>query len=112
MARVSASRIWIGCLAVAALGCSAPRQNGKPVDASQFARAEGRCQQEAISRYGAPPPGAPRGDDQCDAQSWLCRKTQAWMLKEGNPLSTATSRDRLVYEYTQSCLQKQGFRTP
>ncbi len=34
------------------------------------------------------------------------------MLKEGNPLSTATSRDRLVYEYTQSCLQKQGFRTP
>ena len=112
MARGTASRIWVGSLAVVALGCAAPRQHGKPVDSAHFTRAEARCRQEAISRYGAPPPGAPLRDDTCDAQSWLCRKTEAWMLKEGNPLSTATPRDRLVHEYTRTCLENRGFRTP
>lgn len=106
------SRVWIGWLVVVALGCSAPRQHGKQVDPTQFARAEARCQTEAISRYGAGPTDAPRHDDACDARSWLCRKTQAWMLKEGNPLSAATPHDRLVYEYTRTCLAKQGFRIP
>ncbi len=34
------------------------------------------------------------------------------MLNEGNPLSTATPRDRRVHEYTRSCLEKQGFEAP
>ena len=106
MGRGKSLGVWIGGLAVLALGCSTPKQHGKPVDPEHFARAEDRCQREAISRYGAPPPDARHRDDACDPQSWLCRKTQAWMLKEGNPLSTATSRDRLVYDYTK------GFRAP
>ncbi len=93
--------------------CSTPHQYGEVADPDEFARAETRCHDEATARYGrGPAEAAGRADERCDPQSWLCRRTKAWMLKEGNPISTATSRDRLVHRYTQRCLENQGFGPP
>ena len=101
-----------GWLAILAIGCATPTQLGKPVDPADFARAEERCRDQALARYGrgmAPKPGA---GDRCDAQSWLCRKTENWMLSEGNSLSTAEPRERLVHQATRKCLEARGYRVP
>ncbi len=94
----------------ATASCASPRQHGEPVSHDQFAHAEAACREEAVSRYGPPPARSARRDhDTCDAQSWLCRRTQAWMLNESNPLSTATTRDRMIHQHTQRCLERLGF---
>ncbi len=102
-------RVAAGVIAGLVLGCAAPTRHGERVDPEGYARAEAVCRDQAVARYGAPPPGGARDDAPCDPQSWLCHKTRAWMLDEGNPLSTATPRDRLVQRHTDRCLAEQGF---
>ncbi len=98
-------------LTALAMACATPTRNGQGVSPATYQSAEQSCREKAIDRYGPPPPESRRPSEQsgCDPKSWLCRRTEAWMMKADNPLSDATPWERTVHRSVRNCMQEQGY---
>lgn len=103
-------RGW-ACLWILVLtACVTPERAGRPVDPGELELADRQCRREALARLGSPETRREVAlRDRCDVQSWLCRKSEAWMMREGNPLSSATPRDRAIHQDVEACLKKRGY---